>query len=328
MNGTSPSPWSLLQLEHDRAKAVEAFRDARLREPLERYQTYFDKARTAVEELLELTQDLLSLESLIPDAGQTMSRQEAAELNQRLRALRYVTGPPLSADDLCVLAEAEHFTARYFAAHPESLERVIAIVRDNHDRERFPWIFPDAATPSEKQKEIACQATAALMASSSTARARRNDVSALHDEFAKHLLALGYHKVTRRSIASREALPAPGQFSRNSNVKPTGSGLRNTQATFVIRRHDGHAIVLASRVSGSYLNARKRLTNETEPRCRVWRETLGAETTSGAILSGVFTLEQLEDAQESKLHLWWFHTPGPLLAYIGLASGGPLPAGS
>src|SRR6266567_3988897 len=104
MNGTSPPPWSHSQLEDDRAKAVEIFRDARLREPLERYQTYFDNARAAVEDLLEQTQDLLSLDSLIPDAGHTLSRRDATELNQRLRALRYVTGPPLSADDLCVLA--------------------------------------------------------------------------------------------------------------------------------------------------------------------------------------------------------------------------------
>jgi hypothetical protein len=91
-------------------------------------------------------------------------------------------------------------------------------------------------------------------------------------------------------------------------------------ATFVIRRSDGHAVVLLSRTSSSSRNSQKRLVNEVGKRRELWLNTLGAETTVGVLLSGVFTLKQLEVAQDNELHLWWFHSPEPLLHHIG-----PLP---
>jgi hypothetical protein len=91
-----PPIWSAEQLEIDRLRARKLFREERMREPLEEYLERFEDAQDTFETLLETTVDLSQI------ADKAIEIVADAKL---LEALRYLSGPPVSADDLKVLAD-------------------------------------------------------------------------------------------------------------------------------------------------------------------------------------------------------------------------------
>ncbi|MGH2803314.1 MAG: XamI family restriction endonuclease, partial [Thermoleophilaceae bacterium] len=97
MTLTPPPHLSSGELEMARQTAIEIFRQERMQEPLEAYLDAFDAYRGKMEELLEVTVDL----SRLGDQAVEILADPAL-----LEAVRYLAGPPLSQDDLKVLAEA------------------------------------------------------------------------------------------------------------------------------------------------------------------------------------------------------------------------------
>ena len=73
------------------------FRQERMLEPLEQYLETFDRYQGVVEDLLETTIDLSKLDD---------SAVDVLTDPNLIDAFRYLAGPPISADDLRVLAEA------------------------------------------------------------------------------------------------------------------------------------------------------------------------------------------------------------------------------
>lgn len=92
-----PPLWSKEQLEADRMRAIALFRKERMEEPLDDYLEAFDQYQGFIEDLLETTVDLSQLES---------QALEVLTDPNLLEAFRYLAAPPISADDLKVLAEA------------------------------------------------------------------------------------------------------------------------------------------------------------------------------------------------------------------------------
>jgi hypothetical protein len=85
MTPAVPPRWTDEQFEADRQTAIAAFREHRMREPLEQYLDAFAAARGAVTRLLEDTADLTAL------------RDKAAEVladADLQAAIRYLAGPP------------------------------------------------------------------------------------------------------------------------------------------------------------------------------------------------------------------------------------------
>lgn len=97
-------------------------------EPLEAYLDAFDTYRAAVEDLLEMTVDLSRLDEM---AVEVLTNPELLE------AVRYLAGPPISADDLKELAEASLAPTR-LRGDPEMAHRVVRTVLMGLDRNRFP----------------------------------------------------------------------------------------------------------------------------------------------------------------------------------------------
>lgn len=93
----APPRWDDKRLETDRTKAIEAFREERLTEPLEAYLDVFESYRDAFDDLLETTIDL----TLLAD-----NAVEVLTDDRFLEAVRYLAAPPMSEDDLVTLAEA------------------------------------------------------------------------------------------------------------------------------------------------------------------------------------------------------------------------------
>jgi hypothetical protein len=92
-----PARWDDNRLETDRQAAIQEFREERMNESLGIYIANFERYRDAVENLLETTVDLTSL------AEQATNVLLDEDL---LYAARYLAGPPISVDDLRILAIA------------------------------------------------------------------------------------------------------------------------------------------------------------------------------------------------------------------------------
>jgi hypothetical protein len=98
-----PPVWAKDPLERGRVAAIDVFRKRRMEEPLEDYLAAFDGYRGIIEALFESTADLTALDQ----------RQRAIVSDAKLfHALRYLPGPPISADDLKTVADAVLTPAR------------------------------------------------------------------------------------------------------------------------------------------------------------------------------------------------------------------------
>jgi hypothetical protein len=102
-----------------------------MEEPLEAYLEAFEERQDAFENLLEATVDLTQL-----------SQNALVILTDPhlLEALRYVAGPPISFDDLKIVANATSLSAKKLEADPELVQRLVDTVLLGLDRRRFPWI--------------------------------------------------------------------------------------------------------------------------------------------------------------------------------------------
>ena len=158
-----PPRWTEDQLNDQRAAAQDIFRQERIQEPLEDYLEAFDELQGVVEDLLETTIDL----STLNEAAVEVLTQPAL-----LEAFRYLSGPPISEDDLKTLSEAV-LTPSRLRNNPEMLRRVVDVVRAGLDRRRFPWVAENRE-PTEAERNAAVLASAALIATSRVGTARRS----------------------------------------------------------------------------------------------------------------------------------------------------------
>lgn len=85
--------------------------------------------------------------------------------------------------------------------------------------------------------------------------------------------------------------------------------LGTRKADFIIGVFDGRTMPLECKVSNSALNSIKRLNNDAAVKAEVWRRDFGdLNVLPAAVLSGVYKLHNLEDAQQRGLTLFWSHS--------------------
>lgn len=288
----APPVWSREQLAEASTRAREHFRQGRHTEPLDIYLDLFDEYQGIVEEVLERTVDLTRLRDALPDL---------LDDPRQLEALRYLSGPPISLDDLKVLAQLESLAARRVAADPAALDRLLSFVRDWHDRRRFPWVLENRA-PDEAERAAAVLATAALLAMRRTETLRRTRSSAMQEQLvAGQLRRSGFRQVATRRVATLRDAPEPGRFCRESM-------LGSRKADFIIGLPDGRTMAIECKVSNSSTNSIKRLNNDAAVKAEVWRREFGTEqVVTAAVLDGVYALRNLEAAQDKGLTIFWAH---------------------
>lgn len=273
-------------------KAVEAFRNERMGEPLEDYLRAFDEYVGRIEELLATTSDLSELES---------SSLEVLTDPNLLEAFRYLAGPPVSEDDLKVLADAPSLAKGRLKADPEGVGRLVRVVRQVLDRRRFSWVI-EGREPTEAERAAAVMASAALMATSRVQTRRRN-VSKDRQEaqVMQTLAAQGLKEASRRRITTPAEFPAVGEYCGESV-------LWNRKVDIVCRLWDGRLMPIECKVSNSSLNSIKRLNNDAAVKAEVWRAEFGrTQVVPAAVLGGVFALRALQEAQARGLALFWAH---------------------
>lgn len=296
-----PPRWSSTQLEADRSRAVELFRDERLQEPLEMYLELFDEYQGHVEDLLDSTVNLTDLEGpaldILGDPDQSW-------------VLRFLTGPYTSADDLKTLALTGTLAASRLRSQPETVSRILGVVRAGLDSRRFPWIG-EQRPPTETEHRAAVVATAALIATSRTRANRRNlGKSSQEDAVQARLEEAGLVKVRRRKIETLANAPQAGEFCGESL-------LGNRKADVIVRLWDHRILAVECKVSNSAVNSIKRVKNDAAAKAEVWLKDFGTrQIVPAAILSGVYDLHILEDAQSRGLTLFWAHDLERMVEWI------------
>ena len=292
--------WSEQELDAARKRAIEVFRIQRMSEPLEAYLEAFDDYQGVVEDLLETTVDLTDLEStalnIVTDP-------------KLLEAFRYLAGPPISADDLKTVSEAV-LSAGPLKADAEMVRRIVQVVLAGLDRRRFPWVA-EGREPTEAERNAAVLASAALMAMRKAETSRRGDEKIKQeDKVETALLSYGFVKVATRPVSTLALAPGAGEFCRESML-----GTR--KADFIVGLWDRRIMPIECKVSNSSTNSVKRLNNDAAVKAVTWRQDFGdRNVVPVAILSGVYKLHNLIDAQTRGLSLFWAHDLTELLNWI------------
>lgn len=300
MSAFPPPRWTPDQLDAARLVSLELFRQARMQEPLEDYLAAFEVHRGAVEHLLELTADL----SEITDAAADVLSDP-----ELLRAVRYLSGPPISEDDLKVIADASLAPGR-LRADPEMARRVLETVLLGLDRNRFPWVADDRE-PNENERVAAAMASAALIASRRVMTDRANESKDEQEaEVKRQLRQAGFVEVEPRTVDTLDDVPELGEFCKESMFA-------GRKADIVIRLWDGRAMPTECKVSNSSTNSVKRLNNDAAVKASTWLDEFGPRhTVPAAVLAGVFKRHNLEQAQTRGLTIFWAHALGDMLAFI------------
>jgi hypothetical protein len=305
-----PPRWSSEQLDLDRQAAITEFRRVRVEEPLEDYHEAFDEYRGAVEDLLETTVDLQQLAEL----AEHVLRDPALQL-----AVRYLAGPPISKDDLMIVAEAESLAPGRIKQDPDMAKRIIDTVLLALDRRRFPWVAEDRE-PEPAEREAATLASAALMASRRVLTSRANLGKTEQEQAVEDaLIGAGFEKVAARDISTLDKAPGDGEFCRESKFG-------DRKADLVIGLWDGRNMPIEAKVSNSSTNSIKRLNNDAVVKAKHWIGEFGTRSVvPTAVLSGVFKLSHLERAQNDELTLFWAHSLAALTDWIEQTKPGSLP---
>lgn len=295
-----PPRWNDERLEEDRRRAIQDFRDERLNESLSVYLENFDRYRSAVENLLETTVDLTLL------TEQAMNVLLDPDL---LYAARYVAGPPISVDDIQLLANAS-LSPSQIKSDPASAKRVIETILLGLDRERFPWLAENREA-TEAERRTAVVASAALIASRRVLTSRANLSPARQQKLVRSTLRLnGFVEDTPKRIPNVSAAPPIGHFCGESVL-----GTR--KADVIARLWDGRILAIECKISNSQVNSIKRLNNDAVVKANVWRQDFGdANIVPCAVLAGVFGLRHLKESQERGLSLFWSHSIDEMITFI------------
>ncbi|PIP82334.1 MAG: XamI family restriction endonuclease [Elusimicrobia bacterium CG_4_9_14_3_um_filter_62_55] len=298
----NPTRWDEEQLEVARFKAIEIFRNERLQEPVEAYSSAFDNCQGVIEELLETTVDL-------SDWDQAKIHKILSS-ESYLEAFRYLPGPPISQDDLKTLAIVASLSPTRLMGDQKAASRLVETVLSCLDRRRFPWVS-ERRDPTESEKNAAVLASAALMAYQRIQTLRRSEGKELQESrVAEALAGAGFVEVPRRKIGTLGDAPSIGEFCRETRL-----GTR--KADFVIGLWDNRKMAIECKVSNSSINSVKRLNNDAAAKAEAWQKDFGERNiVPVAVLSGVYKLANLIEAQERGLSLFWAHEIDTLLNWI------------
>lgn len=288
--------WSQQQIRDDSAAAEEVFRRQRFAEPLEAWLREVDKRAAEFERLFD-AHDIADPRSLEP------ADIPAIIEDGLLDALRYLPGPPVSADDLKTLSEVDSLAASRLRANPAAAQAVLEVIRATVDPRRFPWLAENRK-PTAAERRVAIFASALLHAAQRIQTTRRNDAKTEQENAVRaELKGRGLTGERLRAIApgGYAQFPARGVYSENEVM------FGPAKADVLARLWDDRMLPVECKVSNSGVNSYKRLNHDTLSKRESWTKSFGDAVIPSAILSGVFTPANVETAQAAGLTIFWAH---------------------
>ena len=294
----TPPVWDDAALAKQAQTALEDFVDRRLAEPAKRYVDHL-KARKA--SLKRLVRVLSPIDPANPDIAIVREILLDSDLQN---ALRYIAGPPISADDLGVLVT--HKTARItktaITSHPSLANDILQLICRLADSERFPWLA-QGRPPRPYELKQAIRATTSMHAAQTMQTERRAYGKEVEAGLEKRLVAMDFKKVptpNKGKVTTPNHMPAAKTFYGECTVQ-------GRRADLLIGLPDGRCVAVEAKDSSSVVNSVKRVLNDTAAKARHWNSKFGETLVPVALLSGVFGLDNLKSAQASGLFLVWSH---------------------
>lgn len=297
-----PPEWTQKQLESEARRASANFRAERLHEPLTTWRNTLESYRAKFERLFD-EHGAHSPQSLTP--GHLVGILKAGLGD----TLQYMAGPPISEDDLEVLAETS-LAPKVLASDRNAAKRVLDIIEQSIDASRFPWIA-EKRKPKPAERAAAILASAVLITAQRVATSRRSQGKSAQEKLVKaHLKKIGFKEVKTRKIRTLADAPGIGEFCGESLI-----GSR--KADIPVRLQDGRLMPIECKVSNSALNSVKRINNDAAVKAKIWRKEFGKnQVVPVAMLTGVFKVSNLLQAQEGGLTLFWSHKLGDMTKFI------------
>lgn len=288
-----PPRWSTKQLEFDSLKSAGLFRDERL-EGSAQWEGHF---QTALDEFEQL---FATLEDLSPD-GDVLGRWAEAFRKKLGRALGYLAGPPISNDDLKIVADVDSLAPGVISKNKDALIRVFRVIDEVLDTHRFPWVRENR-TPGPHERRAAILSSAVLMATQRIATERRNSGKNTQEGGLKdYLRSIGFTEVPPTAISTIVHGPQDMEFCAEAK-------LDERKADVILRLHDTRLMAFECKVSNSSTNSIKRLTGDVAAKAEHWAEQFGTkQVVPAALLAGVFKVLTLEQAQARNLSIFWSH---------------------
>ena len=299
---SSPAVWTNDELSEDAAIASSLFRTERLGVSNE-WTTHYDSARAKFEKLFNKLHDL----NPTGITNKNLADAYGAGLGE---VLRYLAGPPISDDDLKVIADVTSLAPGVLKKDPVSLRKVFTVIERVIDPHRFPWVLT-GTPPTEQEKEAALLASSVLLAAQRIATERRIDGKDGQEKKVKdYLLSLGFTEAPPVTINTIVRGPQEMQFCSECQ-------LGERKADVVVRLHDTRLMALECKVSNSSTNSVKRLNNDAAVKAEYWLKEFGtSQVVPAAVLAGVFKVINLEQAQRRGLSMFWSHDLDKLGAFI------------
>lgn len=297
-----PPKWTHDELAAEAVVSEGLFRTGRL-DITDAWAAHYSEARAKFELLFTKLGDLRA--DSITDAS--LSAVYGEKLGE---ALRYLAGPPISDDDLKVIAHVSSLTPSVLARDAEKVRKVYEVIERVIDPFRFPW-FAGGGAPTEKEREAALLASSVLLAAQRIATERRSDGKDTQEAKVKeYLVTQGFVEVAPETITTIVKGPQNGEFCAECQ-------LDERKADVVLRLHDTRLMAIECKVSNSATNSVKRLNNDAAVKAEFWLDRFGtAQVVPAAMLAGVFKVRNLEQAQAKKLSLFWSHDLDKLGAFI------------
>ena len=289
----APPRWTATQLAADAEKSAAAFRRERLA-PTEAWKEHFTRSNERFAALFK------ELGELAPGKISDAALASAYKLNLG-EALRYLSGPPISDDDLKVLADVPTLAPGVLVRDRAKLRQVFSIIEKTIDPYRFPWVTQRRA-PTKNEKSAALLASSILLAAQRISTARRGLGKSTQEALVKeYLTSLKYKEVQPMKVATIVEGPRGLEFCGEAIVG-------KDKADVVVRLNDNRLMLIECKVSNSAVNSVKRINREAVGKAVYWLNEFGkGQVIPAAVISGVFSINNLLQAQEEGLTIFWSH---------------------
>ena len=300
-----PPRWSAAELAEHAARSAARFREVRLAAGHE-WALQVSEARQRFDRLLAILDAAGTLD--VP-ALQRVSDEGLADV------LRYLAGPPVSDDDLRLLAGLQDAGTARGARGEHALVAIRDVLTRLLDPFRFPWIV-ERRSATDEERRAAALASSILLAAQRLETARRmSGKEAQESSVAAFVEAVGFAPVAATRVRTLLDGPGAGQFCRECL-------LGDRKADLLVRLGDTRVLAIECKVSNSAINSVKRVNNDAAAKAEHWLREFGrAQIVAAAVLSGVFKVHNLEQAQERGLALFWAHDLESLGRFIASARG-------
>lgn len=301
-----PQKYSYLELGTAAELAEEHFkrtREAEESQTADFYDRAYDEAYDRIEHVISSTNNLAE-DELISMASQLFGEGY-------LETLRYMERPSLSDDDFKKMS-GTNTNSRKGLSDQNTAQKAMRYLLRNINTKIIPW-YGQNRKPTESDLLAAKRSVSALIADQKTKTMLRSTQSRKQEQHVRDALVrdAGFQIVPAHPFNTLREGPQPGiLFDKETSID-------GVKADIVFGLYDGRIMALECKVSNTAVNSYKRLNHETIDKVVKWRTKFGENgIVGGCVLQGVFAVDNLENAQNMGVSIFWSSHLESLTEYV------------